>query len=825
VESQVSDMNIQQHRLDRYELQQRLGYGGMAEVWKAFDTQLHRYVAIKLLHADLQSDPDFVGRFEREAQLIASLHHPNIVRIYDFRVTQNPETEETTAYMVMEYVVGQTLAHYLQATARAGNYLTSANLVQLFTPICLAVDYAHQQRMLHRDIKPSNILLDKRDPARLPMGEPILSDFGIARLLNTSAHTHSGWWLGTPLYMSPEQALGAAGDERSDIYSLSIILYEACTGTTPFRGNNPTAIIMQHIDAPRVPPALINPEISPALEEVILRGMARRPEERYDSASALGIALTEALNEPVPTALRQTAETFIAMSEPTSRGPASLPDALSEQPTSGPLIPLAGAASQPTSGPISTPPPLRNVELPRQTPIIPSGSTSPSRPSIPPVVPALPTPTAPAGSPITWSQPAPATHPVPISTGLQPAFPPNRWPRLRIAMSVLLILASLGALLFLILPRLILPSESATIPPDQRVVGHAFFLSSGQLDPTNSTGINDEVQLDLNGIPAPPDGKMYYAWLLGDQLQDEGSITALGPLTINHGASHLLYTGNASHTNLLASQSRILVTQEDASAPPSTYSPDYKSWLYYAKLPQAPSPADKLHFSMLDHLRHLLSESPELKARNLHGGLDMWFLRNTQKVLEWSTAARDDWRRNPDLQHRQFIRILDFLEGNAFVRADEPQAWPVVYVDPHDSQVGLVGPVPDGKDPPGYTFDDEPAPGYVYLISSHLAGTVLSPDATAEQRALAARIHTAIDETRVWLEKAHQDAKQLVAMNSKQLTQPHALALLDDLVTQAQQAYVGQPDPISGQQMSGAIWICNNIQRMANFEIKPFSHL
>ncbi|GHO98330.1 hypothetical protein KSF_083780 [Reticulibacter mediterranei] len=818
-------MSTPQHRLDRYELQQRLGYGGMAEVWKAFDTQLHRYVAIKLLHADLQSDPDFVGRFEREAQLIASLHHPNIVRIYDFRVTQNPETEETTAYMVMEYVVGQTLAHYLQATARAGKYLTPANLVQLFTPICLAIDYAHQQRMLHRDIKPSNILLDKRDLARLPIGEPILSDFGIARLLNTSAHTHSGWWFGTPLYMSPEQALGAAGNERSDIYSLSIILYEACTGTTPFRGNSPTAIIMQHIDAPRISPALVNPEISPALEEVILRGMARRPEDRYDSASALGIALTEALNEPVPTALRQTAETFLAMSEPTSRGPVSLSNVSQDQAASDPLVPLVGAAAQPSSGPISTPPPLSNVELPQQTPIITSGKTLSSMPIIPPGAAALPTSTTPAGTPTTWPPPVPAMHPVHLPTGLSPMPPFNRWSRSRIVMSVLLILASLGALLFLLLPHLVSPLQPDAIPANQQVVGHAFFLSSGQLDPINSTGINDEVQLDLNGIPAPPDGKMYYAWLLGDQLQNEGSITALGPLTVNHGTSHLLYTGNESHTNLLASRSRILVTQEDASAPPSIYTPDYQSWLYYAKLPQASSPADQLHFSMLDHLRHLLSESPELKRRNLHGGLDMWFLRNTQKVLEWSTAARDDWRRNPDLQHRQFIRILDFLEGNAFVRADEPQAWPVVSVDPHDSQIGLVGPAPDGKDPPGYTFDDEPAPGYVYLISSHLAGAVLSPDATAEQRALAARIHTAIDQTRMWLEKAHQDTKQLVNMNKDQLTQPHALALLDDLVTQAQQAYAGQTDPISGQQISGAIWICNNIQRMANFELKPFSHL
>src|SRR5207253_7921834 len=136
-------------------------------------------------------------------------------------------------------------------------------------------------------------------------------------------------------------------------------------------------------------------------------------------------------------------------------------------------------------------------------------------------------------------------------------------------------------------------------------------------------------------------------------LQSETAMTALGRLTVNRGTTHLLYTGNTQHTNLLATRSRILVTQEDGSIQPSTYTPDYRAWLYYASLTQSPSPGDKLQFSMLDHLRHLLSESPELKLRNLHGGMDMWFLRNTQKILEWSTAARDDWRRNPTLQHRQ----------------------------------------------------------------------------------------------------------------------------------------------------------------------------
>lgn len=345
-------MSIQPRRLDKYELQQCLGRGGMAEVWKAHDTQLHRYVAIKLLHADLQNDPNFVERFEREARLIASLHHPNIVRIYDFRVAQPPEVAETTAYMVMEYVEGQTLARYLQTTSRAGKFLSSARLVQLFTPICLAIDYAHQQGMLHRDIKPSNILLDRRDQTGLLEQEvPILSDFGVARLLNASVNTHSGWWMGTPLYMSPEQVMGEAGDERSDIYALSIILYEACTGAPPFRGETPTAIAMQHINARPVPPRQVNPAISPNLAAVILRGMARRPEERYASASALGIALAEALHEPVAEALQRAAALMADMTERTTISPIRSIDDSQPSPIPG-IVPPDVVAASPLSTPI-----------------------------------------------------------------------------------------------------------------------------------------------------------------------------------------------------------------------------------------------------------------------------------------------------------------------------------------------------------------------------------------------------------------------------------------------------------------------------------------
>src|SRR5579885_1338958 len=179
-------MSTDSRRLGKYELEKRLGQGGMAEVWKAFDTQLHRYVAIKMLHANFQNDPDFRARFQREAQLIASLHHPNIVQIHDFQIAQSPDSENPVAYMVMDYVEGQTLAEYIRSTSRMGKFPPPAEVVHIFTSISMAIDYAHSNGMVHRDIKPANILLDKRHTSRNPVGEPVLSDFGIAKLMGTT---------------------------------------------------------------------------------------------------------------------------------------------------------------------------------------------------------------------------------------------------------------------------------------------------------------------------------------------------------------------------------------------------------------------------------------------------------------------------------------------------------------------------------------------------------------------------------------------------------------------------------------------------------------
>ncbi len=284
-------MSTTPKRLGKYELIERLGHGGVAEVWKALDTQLQRYVAIKILQPDLRDDPSFVKRFQREAQLIATLHHPNIVNLHDFQVFQ-PEDDgrgeqSPLAYMVMDYVEGETLADYIRRTSSRGQIPSPTEIVHLFTSIGLAVDYAHEQGMIHRDIKPANILLDKRNTANSPIGEPILTDFGVAKLLSVPSSSLTGEQLGTPLYISPEQARGNPGTERSDLYALGIILYEIVTGVTPFRGNTPLDVIKQHINATPTAPALINPNLPPTLVLVIMRSLAKDPEMRFSSVPIL----------------------------------------------------------------------------------------------------------------------------------------------------------------------------------------------------------------------------------------------------------------------------------------------------------------------------------------------------------------------------------------------------------------------------------------------------------------------------------------------------------------------------------------------------------
>lgn len=219
-------------------------------------------------------------------------------------------------------------------------------------------------------------------------------------------------------------------------------------------------------------------------------------------------------------------------------------------------------------------------------------------------------------------------------------------------------------------------------------------------------------------------------------------------------------------------------------------------------------------------LARLLSKNLPLKG--LHGGLAFWFVRNTLTVMQLANSARDDWN-GKDLNgtRNQVVRLLDFVDGASFVQADVAAGTPLL-ADPRLTQVALLGPTPHNPDPAGYGYQNEASPGYVYLLSEHMSGAIQSLQATASQRKLAIQINRGLDEGKRVLEQIEQDARQLVHMNQAQLGQASNLSILDDLATQAQDAYAGQLDPSTGQSTNGALWIYQNIQRLATFDIRAY---
>src|SRR5258708_18156882 len=198
----------------------------------------------------------------------------------------------------MDYVEGMTLSEYIRNTSRMGKFPSPTDIVKLVTCIWSDLDYAHQKGIIHRDIKPANILLDKHKTNHYAMGEPLLTDFGFAQLMGVTSGTVSGMWLGTPLYISPEQAQGHPGNEQSDIYSLGVILYEICTGVQPFQGESTPAIMLQHINSMPPQPHLMKPNIPPALTHVILRCLAKDPSAPSNNPSIIVTSVAEAFALP-----------------------------------------------------------------------------------------------------------------------------------------------------------------------------------------------------------------------------------------------------------------------------------------------------------------------------------------------------------------------------------------------------------------------------------------------------------------------------------------------------------------------------------------------
>ncbi len=315
-------------QLGKYQVISPLGEGGMAAVFKAYQADMDRYVALKILPRHFASDPEFMTRFLQEARTIAKLQHPHILPVHDFG-----EADSYT-FLVMPQVETGTLADQMR-----GQPMSRQRIRTVVTQVGDALDYAHSRGVIHRDVKPSNILLDER-------GNCLLTDFGIAKMVEGTAHiTQSGAIVGTPAYMSPEQGAGEQLTPASDIYSLGVVMYEMATGRAPYTAETPMAVVIKHINEPLPPPSKINPALPPPTERVILKALAKDPKARFPSAARMVKEVRAAIPElpdPEPETVRPRQGTTV-VEQPSQ--PAWQPSAQGAQPA------MPGIPRQPLPAP------------------------------------------------------------------------------------------------------------------------------------------------------------------------------------------------------------------------------------------------------------------------------------------------------------------------------------------------------------------------------------------------------------------------------------------------------------------------------------------
>jgi len=295
-------------RIDKY-----LARGGMAEVYLGMHLTLERPVAIKVLHAFIEENPDLITRFHREARVVAGLRHPNIVQVSDF------DAVDGHPYIVMEYLSGPTLANYLRAQHTRDERIPPHQVARLLKGITAALDYAHGQGVIHRDIKPGNIILQSNTgeiSIEAPLArdvEGILTDFGLVRIANSATQTATGSVSGTAAYMSPEQARGDKTDQRTDIYSLGIVLYEMLAGRVPFEADTTLSVMYMQINEP--PPAI--KDVSPRVQAVMDRALKKNPDDRYQTSREMAVDFYKAIG------MNAEAETILDAA-PLNREPATV---------------------------------------------------------------------------------------------------------------------------------------------------------------------------------------------------------------------------------------------------------------------------------------------------------------------------------------------------------------------------------------------------------------------------------------------------------------------------------------------------------------------
>ncbi|UCD98885.1 MAG: protein kinase, partial [Chloroflexota bacterium] len=336
----------------RYKIQSLIGQGGMASVYKAYDPNLHRAVAVKVIHPHLSNNPEFFRRFEEEATAVAQLRHPNIVQVYDF------SHDEDLYYMVMEFVMGETLQTRLKRLNESRRRMPAKEAITFTAEICDAAYYAHQRGMIHRDIKPANIMLDVN-------GRAILMDFGIARLADTTQHTATGTVLGTATYMAPEQIQGLQIDARADIYSIGITLFEILSGRPPFEADSAMTLMMMHLNDPVPDLRQIHADTPADLVAITNNALAKNRDERYQSASEMAEALRKLPDQfqqaPVAAPIPTPDQTFIEATAVSDAGKTIIEPAVPFEPSPSQadyqptLVEQVAQPVQPSAPPVGVP--------------------------------------------------------------------------------------------------------------------------------------------------------------------------------------------------------------------------------------------------------------------------------------------------------------------------------------------------------------------------------------------------------------------------------------------------------------------------------------
>jgi hypothetical protein len=390
---------------------------------------------------------------------------------------------------------------------------------------------------------------------------------------------------------------------------------------------------------------------------------------------------------------------------------------------------------------------------------------------------------------------------------LSPTLPPQR-KRFAPLLSGLVCMLVVASALFVPLMLAAPPSH-----PGALALGTLDFTSSGQVDASLTQGYNDIITLTFSqALPAPDAGLAYAVWLMPDQTDDSTLPLLLGML--HAGESELTYISPA-HTNLLAFYSGVRVTEQSAGSTPRLPSQNPAMWRWQGWIPNVPTPGDEQHYSLLSHMRHLLAADPVLQANGLSGGLALWMTRNVAKVEEWAEAAQGQWHGTATspadmaLIQRQMTRMLDYLDGAAYVWRDVPAGSPWL-VDQAGGKIGLINRVPEQN-----------PPAYLEHVALHLQGLASAPGHTSAQQQLSLLVNTVIQRMQSNLVRVRQDASAVARMNLAQVRQPGTLAPLDEMASLTMQVASGWLDPVSGEDIGGAFWIMARLQRLATISLSP----